>query len=178
MPAMRTRLVVAVVLAAVLAACSGSSGGTASTANPQATNTPASTGQPADTEAPAGYGSVDCDALKTAAEQLIGIQLLAQLRSPDNVESIRNKVIGNLDLDAMLAALRELHALDGQSSVLGDPKAAIEVYEEAATAAKTLFATDPITQDAIDAYNEHVGGVAQFLGHQAAIAGAMDSAGC
>ena len=110
--------------------------------------------------------------------QLLGVQLLAQLRSPDTAESIRDKAFGNLDLDAFLAAMDELHALDGQSSVLGDPKAAIEVYEEAAQAAKTLFDTDPITQEAIDAYNEHVGDVGPFLGHQTAIAGAMDSAGC
>jgi hypothetical protein len=162
--------------AVVLAACSG--GGGTSTARPAATNGQATAALPGDTAAPAADGSVDCAALKTAAQQLLGIQLLAQMRSPDTVESIRSKSIGNLDPDAMLAALQQLHALDGQSSVLGDPKSAIEVYEEAAEAAKTLFATDPITQDAIDEYNEHVGDVAQFLGHQAAIAGAMDSAGC
>ena len=91
---------------------------------------------------------------------------------------VRDKVIGDFDPDTFLAAMQQLHALDGQASVLGDPKAAIEAYEDAAQAAKTLFATDPVTQDAIDAYSEHVGPVAQFLGHQAAIAGAMDAAGC
>ena len=173
---MRTRLALTTILAAVvLAACSG--GGSTATTRPAAT-AGTSAEAPADTAAPAGNGSIDCEALKTAAQQLLGIQLLAQMRTPDTVESIRNKVIGNLDPDAMLAALKALHALDGQSSVLGDPKAAIEVYEEAAEAAKTLFATGPVTQEAIDAYNEHVGEVGPFLGHQAAIAGAMDSAGC
>ena len=36
----------------------------------------------------------------------------------------------------------------------------------------------PVTQAAIDAYNTHVGTIAEFLGHQGAIAGAMDSAHC
>ena len=174
---MRTRLLLLTILSAALVAACTDSGRSLTTPRPAVT-AGASTELPADTAAPAGNGSVDCAALKTAAVQLLGVQLLAQLRSPDTVESIRDKAFGNLDLDAFLAAMAELHALDGQSSVLGDPKAAIDTYEDAAEAAKTLFATDPVTQEAIDAYNEHVGEVGPFLGHQAAIAGAMDSAGC
>ena len=45
-------------------------------------------------------------------------------------------------------------------------------------AAQTLFATDPITQAAIDTYNQNVGTVAEFLGHQVAISGAIGAAGC
>jgi hypothetical protein len=53
------------------------------------------------------------------------------------------------------------------------------VYEQAANAAKVLFATEPITQAAIDAYNQdNVGTVGDFLSHQIAISGAMDEAGC
>ncbi len=106
------------------------------------------------------------------------VQLLAQLRTPDAIEAVRTKQIGNLDLDAFLAAMHTLHALDGRSSVLGDPKAAIDTYETAGKAAQVLFATDPMTQAAIDTYNQNVGTLTEFLGHQGAIAGAMDAAGC
>jgi len=79
---------------------------------------------------------------------------------------------------ATLGALQVLHALDSYSSPLGDPKAAIDTYEKAGEAAQVLFATEPITQAAIDTYNESLGTVGEFIGHQAAIAGAMDEACC
>ena len=132
--------------------------------------------RPAATSKPAGQ--VDCDAIKTAAQELIAVQFLAQLKTPDTIKSIKNKEIGGLDLDAFLAALQKLHALDAYPSVLGDPKAAIDFYEKAAKAAKVLFATDPMTQAAIDTYNLNVGTVSDFLGHQAAISGALGEAGC
>jgi hypothetical protein len=170
---MRTRLAATCLLFVVLAACSG---GSASTPNPPAATNAAATGQP--TKAPAGNGQVDCAKLKTAAVQLLAVQFLAQLKTADTIEQVKNKQIGNLDLDAFLAAMHDLHALDSYSSVLGDPKAAIEFYEKAGTAAKVLFATDPMTQGAIDTYNENVGTVPAFLGHQGAISAAMGSAGC
>jgi hypothetical protein len=171
---MRTRLVLPVLLIALLAACGSS--GTASTANPPSTAGQASTSQP--TKAPAGSGKVDCATIKTAATQLLMVQFLAQLKTKDTIESIKSKQIGNLDLDAFLAGMHDLHALDSYSSVLGDPKAAIDFYEKAGTAAKVLFATDPITQAAIDTYNQNVGTLTDFLGHQVAISGAMDAAHC
>jgi hypothetical protein len=179
MPAMRTRLLLSTLLGAVLlAACSGG-GGTASTAKPAATIARATSGQPADTAAPAGGGSVDCTAVKAAmARIIVSVQLLAQMRDADGIEAIKSKTIGDFDPDEFLAALRDLHALDGQTSVMGDPKAAIDAYEDAGRAAKTLFATKPVTQAAIDAYTAHVGTMGDFLGHQGAIAGAMDSPGC
>jgi hypothetical protein len=81
-------------------------------------------------------------------------------------------------LDTFLAGMHDLHALDSYSSPLGDPKAAIDFYEEAGKAAQVLFATDPITQAAIDTYNLKVGSVADFLSHQVAISGAIGAAGC
>jgi hypothetical protein len=103
---MSTRLVVPTLLIVLLAACGSSSGATSSPGRP-ATPTPAAS------TAPAGNGKVDCTALKAAAPQLLMLQLLAQLTTMDNVESIRTKQIGNLDVDAFLAAMHDLHALDG-----------------------------------------------------------------
>lgn len=163
---MRSRSVILALLVALLAACSSGSGGTASNANPS------------DTPVPAGNGKVDCATIKTAAQQLLMVQFLAQLKTPDTIEQIKTKQMGNLDLDAFLAGMHDLHALDAYSSPLGDPKAAIDFYEVAGTAAQALFATDPMTQAAIDAYNVNVGTVADFLSHQIAISGAIDAAGC
>ena len=61
---------------------------------------------------------------------------------------------------------------------LATPRRSIDFYETAGEAAQVLFATDPITQAAIDTYNENVGTVSEFLGHQIAISGAIDEAGC
>lgn len=165
---MRTRLVAPILMLVLLAGCGNATPG--ATSKPGATSGPAATAKPG--------GAVDCAALTTAAQQLISIQLLAQLKTPDTIESIKNKAIGNLDLDAFISALNTLHALDGYPSVLGDPKAAIDFYIKAANAAKVLFATEPMTQAAIDTYNQNVGTVAEFLGHQAAISGAFGEAGC
>jgi hypothetical protein len=125
-----------------------------------------------------GGGKVDCEALQEAQQQLLGVQLLAQLDDPETVASIKAKSIGNLDLDAFLAAMETLHALDGFDSPLGDPKASIDAYEAAAEEAQTLFDADPPTQEAIDAYHESIGPVPAFLSKQTAIAGGFDAAGC
>ena len=172
---MRTQRVIPILIVFLLAACGGS--GLATPTRPAATGAPASTGGQAPTGAPAG--KVDCAAIVLAAESMVGLQLLTQLTTPATVESIRSAEIGHLDLEAMLSGLHDLHALDAYSSPLGDPKAAIDLYEKAATAAKVLFAMDPITQGAIDAFNtENIGTVTDFLGHQVAISGAIDKAGC
>jgi hypothetical protein len=175
--AMRNRLATPVLVVVLLAACSSGGPGAASNANPSATGSQASTGQPS-VAAPAGNGKVDCTAIKTAAPDLLMVQLLAQLTSPDMVASIKAKQIGNLDVDQFLASMHVLHALDSYSSPLGDPKAAIDFYEKAGRAAKVLFATDPITQAAVDTYNQNVGTLTGFIGHQMAISGAMSAAGC
>ncbi|HEY8237871.1 MAG TPA: hypothetical protein VIF63_00400 [Candidatus Limnocylindrales bacterium] len=164
---MKNRLVAPILLTLLLAACSG---GPSVTTKPGATSGPAATAKPG--------GTVDCEAMKTAAQQLLGVQLLAQLKTPDTIESIKTKAFGNLDLDTFISALQVLHALDGYPSVLGDPKAAIDFYIKAAEAAKVLFATEPMTQAAIDTYNQNVGTVGDFLAKQSAISGAMGEAGC
>jgi hypothetical protein len=168
---MRTRFILPTAAVLILAACGG---GRPVTVDPSAQ---AGATQQAGTPPP--VGAVDCEALTTAAQQLFAVQLLAQLSTPDTVQAIRDHEIGNLDLDAFLAAMAVLHALDSHSSVLGEPKPAIEAYEKAARAAKELFATEPMTQAAIDAFNEeNVGTIGEFLGHQAAISAALDEAGC
>jgi hypothetical protein len=167
---MRIRLVIPALLVVLLAGCG--SAGAPSSANPSSTR------QEPGASVPAGGGQVDCAAIKGAAQQLLAVQFLAQLRNPDTVEQIRTGQIGGLDLDKFLVGMNDLHALDSFSSPLGDPKAAIEVYEKAGKAAQVLFATEPITQAAIDTYNENVGTVSEFLSHQVAIAGAIDAAGC
>lgn len=162
---MKHKIALSMVLAGLLAACGGAGGPASTSKNP-----------PAATQKPAG-GSVDCAKLKTAAAQLLGIQLLAQLTSPESIATIKS--LGNLDLDKMLSALGDLHALDSVSTPLGNAKASIEVYEKAAKAAKTLFAMDPVTQAATDAYNkDNVGTIGDFLGKQMAISGALGEAGC
>ena len=159
---MKMKLALSIVLTVVVAACGGA-GAPGSTAKTGATQKPGT--------------AVDCTKMKAAAAQLIGIQLLAQLTTPDAIASIKS--INNLDLDKLLSALGDLHALDSVSTPMGNPKASIDAYEKAAKAAKTLFAMNPVTQAAIDAYNkDNVGTVADFLGKQVAISGAMGEAGC
>lgn len=165
---MKNHLVAPILMLVLLAGCGG--------AGPGATTKPGATAGTAVTAKPGA--KVDCAAITTAAQQLIAVQFLAQLKTPDTIASIKGKTIGNLDLDAFIAGMVVLHALDAYPSVLGDPKAAIDFYIKAAQAAKVLFATDPMTQTAIDTYNQNVGTVGDFIGHQAAISGAIGEAGC
>lgn len=167
---MNTRRILPLLLSIFVAACSGATPGATTNANPTAAGGGTPTTKPG--------GKVDCAAINTAAQQLLMIQFLAQLNTPDTIASIKSKQVGNLDLDAFLAAMDELHALDAYPSALGDPKAAIDYYATAAKAAKVLFATDPMTQAAIDTYNTNVGTMGDFLGHQLAISGAIGQAGC
>ena len=136
---MKTRTLILTLAALFLAGCAGgppgSSGKPGSSAGSGATSKPGA--------------QVDCAAMELAAQQLVGIQLLAQLTTPDSIESIKS--LDTLDIDKMLSAFATLHALDGVSSPLGDAKASIATYEKAAKAAKTLLAMDPVTQAAIDA---------------------------
>jgi hypothetical protein len=170
---MKTRLALSgLLISAVLAAC----GAGAATAPPVANPTAGAATSAA--SARAGNGTVDCAKVKAAAVELLDVQFLAQLNTADTIAAVKAKQIGNLDIDKFLSAMHDLHALDSYASALGDPKAAIDVYETAGNAAKTLFAVSSPTQADIDAYNVNVGTATAFLGHQIAIAGAMDAAGC
>ncbi len=184
---MRTRLLAATVifgLTVVLASCGGGSSDASSSdggvGSDQTTAAPTSGDGGSDSESDSGSkgGDVDCAQIKEAAQQFLSIQLLAQLDSPENVAAVKDGTIGNYDADAFLAAMKTLHQLDGYSSPLGDPKEAIDSYEAAAQQAQALFDADPPTQAAIDDYMTSIGSTAEFIGHQAAIAGALDKAGC
>lgn len=178
---MRIRLLLLAALLAVLAACGSSGdpaqGGTATPGGPAATS---DTATDAPTDAPAGNGNVDCAKVQAAITELIvPIQLMAQIRDPDAVSTFKEGLAGTkLEPDRILAALHDLHELDGVSSVLGNPKDAVDAYEDAATALKTLFDKASPTQADVDAYNDHIGELSTFLMHQAAISGAVDEADC
>ena len=108
---MKTRLALsALLLTAVLAACGASATGAPPVGNPTAAAATSAA------SAPAGNGKVDCAKVKAAAVELIVVQFLAQLNTPDTIAAIKAKQIGNLDLDKFLAAMHDLHALDGYSS--------------------------------------------------------------
>ena len=176
-PAMRSRLLALALVALVAAACGG--GGGSSTTTPTAAASVAAS-QAAASTGTGGTGKVDCSSLKEAGAQLIlGSQILAQLRTPDTVQAVKDKTIGStFDPDAFIAAMQQLHVLDGVKSPLGDPKAAIDAYIAAAQAAKDLLAKSSVTQADIDAYLKNVGSISDFLGKQMAISGAMSAAGC
>jgi glucose/arabinose dehydrogenase len=180
---MRTKLLLPAVLAVALAGCGASGAATqapaqSGVATSAPTHAPAATD--ASTQAPAANGSVDCTKVKAAlADLIVPIQLMAQIHDPSAVDSFEKGTIGpKLDPDKILADLADLHALDSVSTPLGDPKAAISAYEDTANALKTLFATSPATQAAVDTYNQHVGEMTTFLMHQSAISAAMDEAHC
>lgn len=184
---MRTRLAALTVLfslVVLVASCgggssdssSGSDGGSGSSGG-GASTTAADSGGSSGSSGSSG-GKVDCDAMNQAAQSLISVQLLAQLDTPENVAGVGNNTMGNLDIDQFLADMATLHALDSYSGPLGDPKPAIDAYEDAGTQAKALFEADPPTQEAIDAYMASIGSTGDFLGHQMAISGALEEAGC
>jgi hypothetical protein len=167
-------------VAVVAAACGG--GGASSTSNPTAAPTASSAPSQAAASAGSGTGTgkVDCAMVKEAgAELVIGPQILAQMRTPDAVKSVKDKVVGNFDADKFIAAMQGLHVLDGYPSPLGGPKPAIDAYIAAGIAAKDLLAKASVTQAEVDAfYTTNVGSISAFLGKQMAISGAMSAAGC
>ena len=183
---MRTRLATVSVLAAaaiLLAGCGGggssdsskSDGGSGTTATTKADTGSTDSGG---SGGGSGKGDVNCAAVKEAAQSLISVQLLAQIKDPQSVADLKSKTFGNLDLKKFAADMKVLHQLDNSSGPLGDPKAAIDVYERAAKDAQALFDADVPAQADIDAYNASIGSTAEFLGHQVAISGALDQAGC
>lgn len=169
----------------VLAACGSDDGGAGAVTTargPEATTgvTSSETAATANEE-PAGGGSGDFDCAEIEESLLvlgIPIQLMAQVRDPANFQSIKDGVMVQLDIDAFLASVQELRVLEAFQSPLGDPGESLDVYEEAGLAMKVLMEKDTVTQADIDEYNTNVVEVGEFLGHQIAISGALDEAGC
>lgn len=126
-----------------------------------------------------GSGQIDCDTVTAALSDIgVPVQLMAQVRDPATLAAIKEGTVGNLDIDAFLAAIDVLHALDSFDGPLGDPKESLDAFEEAGTEMKALLAADAPTQADIDAYNTTIGSAGDFLGLQVAIAGGLDAANC
>lgn len=183
---MRTRLATVSVLTAMAILLAGCGGGGSSDSSSKDGGSGTTATTKADTGSTdsggsgggSGKGSVDCAAVKEAAQSLISVQLLAQIRDPQSVADLKSKTFGNLDLEKFAADMKVLHQLDDSKGPLGDPKAAIAAYEDAAAKAQALFDANPPAQADIDAYNQSIGSTSEFLGHQVAISGALDQAGC
>jgi len=175
------RAALLVIVVFTLAACGGSSGddpGASSTtgagddsAAPLAAN---------DDSAPVGTndssGDIDCAALG-AARAVISTetQSLAQVSAPNWVAQLSDF---GLDIDAYLRAVDTLRPLEGVGSPLGSPKETLDLYQSAGEAMKAMMEADAVTQADVDAYNEIVGTVGDFIGSQIAINGALGEAGC
>jgi hypothetical protein len=179
------RKYLALLIVLVLAACSGDDSGSSAAGDGGSdgvTTTTASSsddGGGSDGSGTDGSGDVDCDAIDEAnAAFIVPVQLLAQVRDPVTFESVKSGTVGNLDIDAFLAAVDEMHALDDVETPLGDPKEALDVYEAAGDKMKELLDAGTVTQADIDELVDIVGPVSDFLGHQIAIAGALDTVGC
>jgi len=123
-------------------------------------------------------GEVDCAAMEAALSEFTSVQLLAQIRDPGSIETLKLGSLTVVELDALEQALTELEVLDGYSNDMGDPAEAIDNLQAAVAEARGLFEADPVTQEAIDAYNESIGTLAEFLGNQVPISAALDEAGC
>jgi hypothetical protein len=160
----------AVTLALILAGCSSpatTSGDTQAGSTPAVT-TPASDG---------GGGSVDCTALSgdAGATYTVGLQLLAQMRSQDVVDSMKASGI-TYDPDAMAAILTKLKSLAGHS-VLGDPGPDVDFYLSANEKARAILAIDgPVPQAMFDDLAAFEGDLGTFLGRQISISSAYGEA--
>ncbi|MGN6695439.1 MAG: hypothetical protein ACTHN0_14780 [Aquihabitans sp.] len=179
------RLTGALVFGLVLALAScggGSSDGSSTSASSSPTAAPtASSTSTTEAESESGGGSSSeerCTKLNDAAAQLELVPLFLQLNTPDNVIAVRGKLLGDLDLDEFFRAMVTLHQLDGSTSPLGDPSAAIDVYERAAVNARPLFETPRPDQADINTYQDSLGDPGAFLSYQTPIAAAISEAGC
>lgn len=156
-----------------LTACGGGDGSASSTAPRSTPTTSERSSEP--------EGAVDCAAVrKAAADMIVPLQLIAQMSSPDQVDSIKANQSVPLDLDGLLAALGTLHQLDGYDQPpFGSPKPSIDDYEKAAQGAKALLSSNQLDQASVEAfYRQDVVSPSAFLTKQAAISAAVDAARC
>lgn len=159
-------------LALALAACSGSPTPTL----PGQSNGGTETTPPAN---PDDGGLVDCAGIDSelTAAYAIDIQLLAQLRSQDTVDSVKEGVFV-YDPDELEAALNSFKVLGGHGVAgLGDPQASIEFYLEANEKARAILAVDgPVPQEMFDDLVAFEGDLADFIGRQLPINAALSEA--
>jgi hypothetical protein len=161
---------VAVTLALTLAGCSSpaSTPGDTQAGSTPAVTTPATDG---------GGGDVDCTALSgdDAATYTVGIQLLAQIRSQDTVDSMKGSGL-TYDPEAMDRILTKLKSLAGHG-VLGDPGPDVDFYLEANGKARDILAVSgPVPQSMFDDLIAFEGDVGDFITRQISISAAYDEA--
>src|SRR5687767_12423374 len=124
-------------------------------------------------------GAVDCAEVRSALTTMgIPLQLMAQVRDPSSIQTLKEPPVGPIDMDAFLAAIADLRVLEAYPSPLGYVKDSFDSYEQAGVALKGLLEEEAVTQADIDAYNAKIGPAGEFLAKQSAIAGAMGEAGC
>jgi len=131
---------------------------------------------PTDTAHGTGGTSIDCTVLKapSIADYIVGIQVLAQLRSQDSVDLIKSGTLA-YDPTVMESTLTALKALAGHGVPgLGDPGPDVDFFLGANSLAKDILATDgPVPQAKFDAIAAYEGDVGTFLGHQLSINAAL-----
>jgi hypothetical protein len=126
--------------------------------------------------APAPVGDVDCPLLtdENRAGGLVLLQLIPQMTSPEQVESIKS--LGVSPIDEALEYLEALRPLGGREYVpFGDPADDIERYIAAVTTSGELLDVDgPVSQADVDELLAIVGTTEGFIGAQAGIGFAID----
>ncbi len=86
---------------------------------------------------------MDCDYFKSGDGQtyMVGVQLLAQLRTQGSVNLIKDGTLV-YDPDSMNTTLQELKKLAGHDAGLGDPGPDVDVLIQANDQAKAILAID------------------------------------
>ncbi len=159
------RVLVCTALALVLAGC----GGTGSIVREGSSSPGGSTGTsatPADsgTSTPSPDGGAGCGPLpkQDLATVIVGMQLLAQVRDKDTLDSITGGTLGKYSPEELGAVLAKMSFLTGDAA---DGLAQIVAANEAV---KILAAGSPSQAD-LDAYQQQIGGVAGILKSQLAV---------
>lgn len=164
---MKAYLTAAIALTLILAGCS-----TPAAPDSSEGKAPA---QANDADAPSE--ELDCAALTDSeiADYSIRIQLLAQLRNQNVVDSLHDGAL-TYDATAMASTLESLRALAGRGVPgLGDPGEAVDFYLGANEIAGRILAVDgPVPQELFDELIAYEGELSDFLSHQIAINAALD----
>jgi ABC-type glycerol-3-phosphate transport system substrate-binding protein len=130
-----------------------------------------------------GGGDIDCATILAAAEGLgLPLQILAQLRTTAQYDLVKDGTLVFVPAETLddIEAMRPLQDVDIPAGVTSTTvEEALDLYEEATTLAQqNLAVDDPFTEaqgEELVALTQDTGA---FLGGQAAIAFALDEAGC